>query len=259
MLIKGIKSDVITSGADIFEELISSLQGLNVKENDIIVITSKVLAVSQNRIVKIKNKEDFNKLVKQQSDYLFKQDIGDQEVPLTVKNSIFIPWAGIDRSNVKRGYAVLWPENSYEVAYQLYRDLKEHYKVKEMGIIISDSFCVPLRKGVSAVSLAHSGFKAVNDLRGEKDLFGNKLSYSMQNVADMLACAAHLVMGESTEQMPFALIKDPPVCFTDNKPDPRETVMDPKECLFEPLYDQRFIENFDKTDNKLTINKKSPK
>ncbi len=259
MLIKGIKTDIITAGTDLFESLIGSLQGKKTEEKDIIVITSKVLAVSQGKLVKIKDKEDFNKLVHEQSDYLFNNDIGDQGVALTVKNSIFIPWAGIDRSNIEAGYAVLWPDNPYETAYRMYKKLKKRFNLNDLGIIISDSCCLPLRKGVSAVSLAHAGFKAVNDLRGERDLYGNQLNYSMQNTADMLACAAHLVMGESTEQMPFALVKDAPVNFTDCMSDHKETLINPKECLFKPLYDQKFIQKFDKSDNKLTINKKSPK
>ncbi len=259
MLIKGIKSDIITAGADIFEELISSLQGVDVEEKDIIVITSKVLAVSQGRVVKNTNKEDFTQLVKEQSDYFFNQDVNDQKVPLTIKNSIFIPWAGIDRSNTKAGYAVLWPNNPYQEALKLQNKFKSHYKIKKVGIIISDSFCVPLRRGVTAVSMGHAGFKAVNDLRGQKDLFGNTLNYSMQNTADMLACAAHLVMGESTEQMPYALIKNAPVQFIDEMPDQDETIIDPNECLFAPLYDQKFIKNFSKHDKTLTKSKKSPK
>ncbi len=259
MLIEGIKSEVITPEADLFKSLIDALQGVKVEEKDIIVITSKVLAVSQGKVVKIRDKEDFKNLVKEQSAYLFKQDFHDREVPLTVKNSIFIPQAGIDRSNIDSGYAVLWPEKPFEEAYKFYYRIKKHFKIKKTGIIISDSCCLPLRKGVTAISLAHAGFHAVNDLRGKNDLFGNQLNYSTQNVADMLACAAHLIMGESTEQMPFALIKGAPVRFTDKKPDPGQTIMPPAKCLFAPLYDQEFIKNFDNSDKALTKRKKSPK
>lgn len=236
------------------EVLKSALKKHQLGEGDVLVISSKVVAITQGKVRKIKNEKEFQDLVKAEADVVIasgaKQSrrvstglLGpnglartDNPVTLTMKNNIFIPWAGIDRSNVENGYAVLWPDEPFQVAAALCQSLKKQLKIKRFGVIITDSFCVPLRRGVSGVALGYAGFLGVKDLRGKKDLFGNKLKVTQQGVADNLATAAHLVMGESDEQTPFVLIKNAPVVFTSAKIDPSETVMPKDECLFRNFF-----------------------
>lgn len=232
MVIEAIKSKVITPESDLFESIIRSLQAVKVQEGDIIVISSKIVAITQGRTAKIKSKKDYKRLVLRESDKFY----GGKMVSLTKKNNIFIPWAGIDTSNIQNGYAVLWPENPFDVTQKLSKQLKKNCNLKKMGVIISDSYCAPLRRGVTAIALGYAGFYGVNDLRGKKDIHGNTLKVSQQAVADMLATSAHLLMGESNEQTPFAIIKNAPVKFTSKKIDPNEPIMPEKECLFAPLY-----------------------
>lgn len=232
MLIEGLKSEIITSKSDLFDAIVKALQGVKVQDTDIIVISSKVVAITQGRIAKINSIKEYEKLVRSESDQYF----GGQKVTLTVKNDIFIPWAGIDTSNIKKGYAVLWPDNPFGTARLLLNRLKRKYKLKKMGIIISDSYCAPRRRGVTAIALGYAGFFGVNDLRGKKDIHGNILKVSQQAVADMLAASAHILMGESNEQTPFAIIKNAPVKFTSKKINPMEPLIPEKECLFAPLY-----------------------
>jgi F420-0:gamma-glutamyl ligase len=98
---------------------------------------------------------------------------------------------------------------------------------------------VPLRRGVSGIALGYAGFYGVNDLRGTTDLYGNKLKVTQQNMADMLAAAAHAEMGEGKESTPFVLINDAPVQFTTKKINPKEPIMSPSECLYAPLYNNK--------------------
>jgi coenzyme F420-0:L-glutamate ligase len=232
MLTQAIKSKIITPGDSLFEAALAALKKQPLGNGDVLVITSKVVAVAQGRVKKISSKQDFDKLVSAEADKI----IGKSQVTLTLKKGIFIPWAGIDRSNVKKGYAVLWPDQPFKVAQQILNQIKKKYRLKNLGVIISDSHCVPLRNGVTGIAIGYAGFKGVNDLRGKKDLYGNKLEVTQQNIADMLATAANLVMGEAAEQTPFALIKNAPVQFTTQKTDPRESLISPKDCLFSPLY-----------------------
>ncbi|MFA5829024.1 MAG: coenzyme F420-0:L-glutamate ligase [Candidatus Gracilibacteria bacterium] len=269
--IEAVKSKIITPKDDLLEVIIKSLRKSKSKLNqgrlcngDILVISSKVVAVTQGQVVKINNPQEFDRLVASEADQIisstrspqtsihaayankssansspgrefFQQAIID-EVPLTLKNGILIPWAGIDRSNTEKGFAVLWPKDSFKVAAQLQKELKKIYKLKKLGIIISDSTCRPLRRGVSGIALGYAGFKGVNDLRGHKDLYNNKLKVTQQAVADNLATAAHLVMGEADECTPFTIISNAPVTFTDAKINPKDLLIDPKDCLFSPLY-----------------------
>jgi len=75
---------------------------------------------------------------------------------------------------------------------------------------VTDSHTIPLRRGVLGISLAHYGFVPLRDYRGMVDLFGRELKMSQTNIADALAAAAVVVMGEGNEAKPLCLIKDVP-------------------------------------------------
>ncbi len=230
--IRAIKSRIITGEDDLFETIKGALDTSRPKNGDILAVTSKVVAVTQGRVMKIANEKEFKALVQQEAGDV----IGGKDVILTLKNGIFTPWAGIDRSNTKKGTAVLWPEGSNKVARQIEIWLKKNYRLNKCGVIIVDSFCVPLRKGVSGITLGYSGFLGVEDKRGNKDLFDNSLQFTQEAVADNLAAIANLVMGQGNEQTPFAIISSAPVTFSDKKTEPRDLVMDARDCLYAPLY-----------------------
>lgn len=232
MLTIGLKSKIITRKDNLLDAVIMSLKKQPLQNGDVLIITSKVVAVTQGRVVKINSEKAFHKLVRQEAD----QIIGSNLVTLTLKNSIFIAWSGIDRSNSPKGTAILWPKDPFEVAEKICKDLKKEFKLNRLGIIISDSCCLPLRKGVSAVTLGYAGFEGVTDMRGKKDLYGNKLKVTQQGTADMLAVAAHLIMGESDESTPFVIVRGAPVKFTSRKIKKNELNIAENDCIFNPLY-----------------------
>ena len=126
-------------------------------------------------------------------------------IDLTIKNNILIPNAGIDESN-GAGYFILWPKDPYKSARQIHQYLKKRFKIKNIGIIITDSKTTPLRWGTTGTSLAHYGFLALNNYIGREDIFGRKLRFTRANIADGLAAAAVCAMGEGSEQTPLCLI-----------------------------------------------------
>ncbi len=110
--------------------------------------------------------------------------------------------------------------------------------MKNLGVIITDSTSVPLRRGAIGFALAWSGFKPLRDYRGSKDLFGRVFEIEIANLADSLAAAANLLMGEGTECTPLAVIRDAPgVVFTDSDREPKgsELRVAPANDLFAPL------------------------
>lgn len=125
----------------------------------------------------------------------------------TLKNNIFIPSAGIDESNADKHY-ILWPKNPKQTAKKIYQWFRKKYRLKNLGIIISDSHTIPLRRGVLGISLAHYGFVPLKDYRGQTDLFGRPFAMTQTNIADGLAAAAVLIMGEGAECTPLAIIRD---------------------------------------------------
>jgi len=209
MLIKPIKTRVfLPPKDDLFSLIKESFSNVELKEKSIIVITSKIVSISQGQCVKVDSVKDKDELIKKEADYYIDRDqVPQGYVVLTMKDNILIPSAGIDESNSK-GYYILWPKDPFKTAKEIYDFIKKTYHLKDFGIIISDSHCTPLRSGTQGISIAYTGFSPVKDYRGKEDIFKRKLKMSQSNVADSLATAAVIVMGEGNEQIPIAIIED---------------------------------------------------
>jgi coenzyme F420-0:L-glutamate ligase / coenzyme F420-1:gamma-L-glutamate ligase len=114
--------------------------------------------------------------------------------------------AGIDRSNVGgKDRVLLLPVDPDGSAEALRTSLRERHGF-EVGVIISDSFGRPWRKGVTNVALGAAGVPALLDRRGEPDRDGRRLQVTEVALADQLASAAGLLMGEGAESRPAVLI-----------------------------------------------------
>jgi dihydrofolate synthase / folylpolyglutamate synthase len=207
MNVKGIKTRAIIPPKD---DLLLTIKEsvLNLKEKSIIVITSKVVSIWEGRCVKISEIDDKDELIKQEADFYVDRDKTQKiSVMLTIKNNILIPTAGIDESNAN-GYYILWPENPFLSAQKIYEFIKKEYKLREFGIIISDSHTTPLRTGIMGIGISYYGFYPLRDYRGKKDIFGRELKMSQTNIVDSLAASAVYEMGEGDEQTPIAVIED---------------------------------------------------
>ncbi len=248
-------SHIITSGenlqAIIEQTLEENTQSLN--EGDILVIAETLVATTQNRLFSIEEiplnavsgeAKTFAKKYKlnarlvqkilEEADHVFG---GLPGLLLTEKEGVLIANSGVDKSNSggKNTYS-LWPKHPYTSARLIMKKLKEVYEIDNLGVIISDSRVLPMRKGVNGVAIGVAGFSPVIDCRGKKDLFGHLLVHTQRAIADQLADAAHVVMGEADEQTPFVLIKNAPVEFTDRKIDPQETLMPRDQDLFLQIF-----------------------
>ena len=117
--------------------------------------------------------------------------------------------AGIDQSNVeheKDECALLLPEEPDVSAQRLRNDIRRRTG-KRVGIVVSDSANRPWRLGTTGIAIGSAGVKTLDDRRGGTDLFGRELKVTLINWADGIATAATLVMGETTERIPAALVK----------------------------------------------------
>jgi F420-0:gamma-glutamyl ligase len=119
------------------------------------------------------------------------------------KNSLMLS-AGIDESN-SDGNFVLWPKNPLQTAKSIHYLITQKLNIRDFGVIIADSTSKPFRLGTTGLSLAHWGFKELNNYIGNNDLFGRTITVSKANVAEGIASAGVLVMGEGSEQTPLAL------------------------------------------------------
>lgn len=220
MQIQAINTHKITpSGQELFAVLDAYTPVLD--EESVLAVTSKIISLCQGRVVHI-GEVDKQQLVESEADYFLPPDANRYQVSLTIKDNILIPSAGIDESNSDHHY-VLWPTDPQGVANAIRSHLCRRFGRQRLGVLITDSKTTPLRWGVTGVAVAHSGFAALNDYIGRSDLFGRPLRMTKVNVADALAAAAVLVMGEGDEQTPLAVISDLPfVRFQERDPTPEE-------------------------------------
>lgn len=139
-------------------------------------------------------------------------------ITISIKNNLLIPTAGIDESNGD-GYYILWPKNPQKSANLIRQHLRNKFKLKKLGVIITDSKTTPLRWGTTGTGIGYSGFDPLNNYIDTPDVFGRHLRVTKANILDGLAAAAVVVMGEGDERTPIAVIEDIPfVRFVDNDP-----------------------------------------
>lgn len=233
MNVKSIKTEKITPKKLSLTEVLDKYL-TNLKEKSILVITSKIVAICEGRVVKIGEVEK-DDLIKQEAEFYLPREESKYNFFLSIKNNILLPSAGIDESN-GNGYYILWPKNPQQTANEVRDYLIKRFKLKKVGVLITDSKTTPLRWGTTGVGVAHSGFEALNNYIGKPDIFGHNLQVTKANVMDALAASAVLVMGEGKEQTPLAEISDIPfVNFQDRNPTKKE-LQDLKIDIEDDLY-----------------------
>lgn len=209
MKVTPVKTSIVRVGDNLEEFLdkhISSLQ-----ENSVVVVTGKIIALCDKEVVPIDGTDETRQqkwdLVKEQSELYTDPNNSSYNLMLTVKDQVMAVNAGIDESNADGNY-VLLPQHPYESAEKIWQYLKQKHNLRHVGVLIIDSRTLPLKWGIIGTSLAHCGFAALNNKIGEKDLFGHEMQMTQENVAEGLAIAANLVMGEVAECQPIAIIED---------------------------------------------------
>lgn len=238
MNILPIKTRLVHADECTIEQLLTE-SIIELQDNSVVVVSSKVIALCQNRIVS-KDKITKSELIKQESDYYTPDGFNKYGHNFTILlNNTFIPSAGIDESNVDNAF-VLWPAEPQKVANDIRGFLVRHFKRRNIGVIITDSTCMPpMRAGTIGIMIAHSGFMAVKQLAGTKDLFGRTFEVAKSAIGSGLAAAATVVMGEGSEQTPIAIVSDVPfVSFTHSNPTEEElkaTYIAPEIDMYAPF------------------------
>jgi coenzyme F420-0:L-glutamate ligase/coenzyme F420-1:gamma-L-glutamate ligase len=133
--------------------------------------------------------------------------MGKNSLIVETKNGIVCANAGVDRSNVEgERNLVLLPKDADASARNIRQEIKRLAGC-DVAVIVSDTHGRPLRRGEINVAIGVAGIKAIRDRRGEKDLFGYVLRVKQTAVADELASAAELVMGQADEGVPAAIVR----------------------------------------------------
>ncbi len=214
---------LLKSGDDLARLLIASLrwQGTGLRNKDVLVIGQKAFSKVEGRVVdidqvkpsreatrlskKTKKRPEFIQIVLNDAKKVLKAD--ENAFIVMTRNGLVCLNGGADKSNVKGDtvYALL-PRDSDGSARKLRNRIRK-ITGKAVGVIISDTRSRPFRLGQVEEAIGVAGLKPLVDYRGRNDLFGYELRFKNVNVADELASAAELVMGQGREMTPAALIR----------------------------------------------------
>lgn len=208
MIVKPIKTRIFKEGESLVDFIREHIY--SIPDKSVLVVTSKIVALAEGRTAENSGPKSKEMLIRSESEAM----LHTKYIHLTLKDGMIMAAAGIDASNAD-GRFILLPKDSFKTARMLRNKLMKAYKVRDLGILVTDSRTFPLRSGVIGLATGFAGFRGVRDYRGAPDLFGRKLKFSRTNVADCLASAAVTEMGEAAESLPLALITDARVEFTD--------------------------------------------
>lgn len=198
-----------------------SAEGLELKDGDVVVVSQKIISKAQGLLVDLstvnasakaksiakRTRKDprLIELVMKDSKKILRAD--KQALVVAMKNGFVCLNAGVDKSNVngRHVYARL-PTDLDGSANHLKMEL-ERLTGKKLAVIIGDTYSRPFRVGQVEFAIGIAGFNPIVDYRGSKDLFGYKLKFKYVALADEVAAAAELVMGQGAEGIPAAVVR----------------------------------------------------
>ncbi|MCW4007932.1 MAG: coenzyme F420-0:L-glutamate ligase [Candidatus Bathyarchaeota archaeon] len=214
---------LVTKGDNIAELICNAAREQNtpIQDGDVIVITHVAVSKAEGNIVNLdevmpseRAKEIAQKTGKEPAlvEAILRETkeivrLGPNSIITEIKNGMVCANAGVDRSNVEgeRNVALL-PKNPDASAQKIKREIKRLTSC-DVAVIISDTHGRPFRMGEVNVAIGVAGIRPLRDRRGEKDLFGYVLRVKRTAVADELASAAELVIGQANEGIPAAIIR----------------------------------------------------
>ena len=219
---------LIRQGDNLADILVDSLRaaGTPLENDDILVIAQKIISKSEGRMVNLasvtpsaqaielaqKAEKDPRavELMLQESNEIVRVRVGT--IIVEHKLGFVCANAGIDHSNVagngneSQEYVLLLPVDPDQSARNIREQIKQKTG-KDIGVMIIDSHGRAWRNGTVGICIGLSGLPALIDERGWKDLFGYTLKITVVGVADELAAAASLMMGQAAEGKPAVLVR----------------------------------------------------
>lgn len=197
-------------------------------DHDVVVVTSKVVSKAEGRLVAVDASDPSAKtaLALAESRRVLRRR-GDLVISET-EHGFVCANAGVDVSNIDAGVAALLPKDPDRSARRLRAGLCRRFGLDVLGVIVSDTFGRPWRKGLTDVALGVAGFDPIVDLRGTHDAAGRELAVTEVALADEIAAAADIVKGKASN-VPAALVRG---LRLDGDGSGRDLVRPPQEDLF---------------------------
>lgn len=229
---------------DLFADIASALSrsGARLADGDVLVISSKYVAVSQGRAISESRLSASSVSRKKARDLGMREAMAEAVLresediiggaagfAMARAGGVMAPNAGLDTSNAQAGQIILYPDEPRKAAEQVRRKALLEWGAR-IGVIIADSRLMPMRAGTCGVALASAGFEPVEDRRGRADLGGRPLAVTKVAAADSIATMANYEMGEGSESTPLAIVRGARVSMSHGA-EPAEQVTE-DECVY---------------------------
>tara|TARA_B100001029_G_C15061161_1_gene458606 strand:- start:648 stop:1349 length:702 start_codon:yes stop_codon:yes gene_type:complete len=197
-------------------------ESVDINDGDVIAVAQKIVSKSENRYLDISDISP-SKEALSLSKKLFKEPnfiqaiLNESKKVIRYRMGVLIVEhklgfihanAGIDRSNIDQNnnIVLLLPKNPNQSAKKLSQSLAKHFN-KNISLIITDTMGRPFRNGIVGFTIGSHNIECIIDERGNKDLYGNELKFTQIAVADELAAASSLLMGQAAQKKPVVIIK----------------------------------------------------
>jgi len=217
---------MVEPGDDLVEIVCAGMEnaGISFEEGDVLVLAQKIVSKADGCFTNMDDLEPSEQAIKiaQETgkepkfvEMVLRESVdvvrtGPNVLIVEHRSGMVMANAGIDRSNIDRGArddrALLLPDDSDVSAREL-RDAFVGKTGTTIALIIADSVGRAWRYGTSALAIGCAGIEPLDDQRGDVDMFGHTLEVTEIALADQVAAAANLVMGEATEAIPAAIVR----------------------------------------------------
>jgi coenzyme F420-0:L-glutamate ligase/coenzyme F420-1:gamma-L-glutamate ligase len=214
----------IHEGDDLAAALVEALGPDALRDGDVLAVTQKVVSKAEGRLVPAPNGKD--EWVRREARRVVARR--DGLVIAETRHGLVCASAGVDESNVPAGMVTLLPEDPDRSAAGLRAAIRSRTGA-DVGVVITDTFGRPWRRGLVDVAIGCAGVASLRDLRGTPDAVGRSLEVTVLAVADQIAAAAGAVM-DKAGSIPAAVIRG----LADHAPlgRGRDLIRPPDEDLF---------------------------
>jgi len=212
---------LIKPGDDLPSLLVESLKEIQseLASGDLLVVSHSIVSMAEGRLYALSEVEVSEKArqlateLGREPEYI--QLALDNAVDIIRERPVLITrtthglvtdYSGVDKSNAPAGHALTLPSNPDESAHAIHAAISKELGMK-IPVIIADTQGRPWRKGAINLAIGVAGISPFWENTGKPDRFGRELRSSRVCLADELAAAAELVMGQADEGIPAALVK----------------------------------------------------
>ena len=213
---------LVAAGDDLAELIADALQKSDIQldDHDVLVVAQKIVSKAENRLVDLATVVPSEQAQRRAGEtgkdprlleLILRESVRvvRQTDSLIITETTFgavMANSGVDQSNVEAGHALLLPEDPDHSAATLRQHLMHRFS-KTVGVIIADSMGRAWRQGIVGHAIGVAGVQALVDLRTSLDLYGRALRSTQIGLADEIAAAATMVMGQGAEGRPVVLVR----------------------------------------------------